>query len=149
MRFEEEGIELKGVPLGRMRRVRAGAIPDVEIADIRIIITLIPSKSVDADEIRFEPCQVAFLGSTQAGGLGNFPIFGRRVDLLNPLTDYKRVIRNAIEREVKKLIDRNLQRLAGRLTAEIRRRGEALGMHIDRVRFDKTDLVISGSVQLR
>lgn len=145
LRFEDEGTEMRGMPLGRLGRLRAGAIPDVEISDIRLEITILPA---DREEISFGPARVAFLGVTQAGGLGNVRIFGRRFDLLQPLTDYKRVLREAIERDVKKLIDRNLPDLAEQVRTEIRRRGAALGMEIERIRFDGTDLVITGSVVL-
>jgi hypothetical protein len=149
IKFEDEGTELKGTPIGRLRRIRASAIPDVQIRDIHLLITLRPSNEPNAQEIRFQPSQVTFLGATQAGGLGNVSVFGRRVDLLNPLTDYKRVIRSAIEREVKKLIDRNLTRLGEQVTQTIRARGGSMGMRINSVRFAGTDLVITGSVNLQ
>jgi hypothetical protein len=149
LRFEDEGTELRGVPLGRLRRFRAGAIPDVDISEIRMEITIVPESPSQEGEVRFRSSRVSFLGNTQAGGLGNVRIFGRQFDLLDPLTDYKRTLRNAIERDVKKLIDRNLPRLAEQVSTEIRRRGAAMGMQIHSVRFDATDLVITGAVTLR
>lgn len=149
IKFEDGGTELEGSPIGSLRRIRAGAIPDVQIRDIHLLITLRPVNDPNAREIRFHPSEVTFLGATQAGGLGNLRLFGRRVDLLNPLTDYKRVIRTAIEREVKKLIDRNLPRLAEQVTETIRARGSGMGMRINSVRFAGTDLVITGSVNLQ
>ena len=149
IKFEDDGTELKGTPIGRLRRFRTNAIPDVQIRDIHLLITLRPSNDPSAQEIRFQPSQVTFLGATQAEGLGNVRLFGRRVDLLDPLTDYKRVIRTAIEREVKKLIDRNLPRLGEQVTETIRARGGGMGMKINSVRFAGTDLVITGSVSLQ
>ncbi|HVT05006.1 MAG TPA: hypothetical protein VHL58_16705 [Thermoanaerobaculia bacterium] len=144
VRFEDEGTEIKGEPAGRLRRLRGEAVPDIEISAMLLQIALTPQQQ----GIAFQPSQVTFLGDIQAQGFANIQLFGRKVDLFDAMTDYKKIIKGSIEGEVKHLVDQNLPVIAANLSREAQRRAAALGVRITGARFEGTMLVVAGSPSL-
>ncbi|HXI13788.1 MAG TPA: hypothetical protein VNM92_14260 [Thermoanaerobaculia bacterium] len=147
IRFEDSGTEIKGVPLGRMERLKDETVPDVEINNIRLQILLYPA-ALPNGQITFKPSLVTFFGDIQARGVADLSLFGRRFDFLNELTNYKAEIKRAIEGEVKRIIDQNLNRIGSAIQSEAGRRGSAIGVRISGVRFEGTTLVVSGTAAL-
>jgi hypothetical protein len=139
--FEDGGTEIRGAPGGRLARFREGAVPDLQVDDIAVRILLTPQPG----RIGFQPSRVFFSGNVQARGT-LVPFFGRRIDVLDEVTDYKTTVKAAIEREVKKLVDRNLPAVATSIQNEVRRRTNGSGLTVQAVRFEGTTLTITGSV---
>lgn len=146
VRFEDEGVEIRGIPGGRLARFRDTVVPDVQINTIQLQIRLVPASLPNGGGIGFRPVIVTFRGDIESEGLGTMSLFGRRVDLLDELTNYKAELKRTIEREVARTVDANLPVIAANLTTEIRRRGAALGVTVSSIRFEGTSLVISGAV---
>lgn len=146
VRFEDEGIEIRGVPGGRLASLRDSVVPDVQINSISLQIRLVPVTLPGGAGIAFRPAIVSFGGNIESEGLSTVSLFGRKVDLLDELTNYKAELKRTIEREVARTVDANLPVIAANLTTEIRRRGAALGVTVSSVRFEGTSLVISGGL---
>lgn len=144
LRFEDEGTEIKGQPAGRLSRFRDEAVPDIQISDMLLRIVLVPQ----AQGIAFQPAQVTFTGDIQAGGMANLQLFGRKVDLFDAMTNYKKIIKESIEREVKRLVDQSMPVVAANLSREAQRRGAALGVRLTGARFEGSTLVVTGSPSL-
>lgn len=146
VRFEDDGVEIRGVPAGRFARFRDTVVPDVQIHGMRLLVRLVPVTLPGGHGIGFKPAIVMFYGDIQSEGLGTVSLFGRDLDFFDELTNYKAELKRTIEREVARIISANLPQIGANITAEILRRGAALGVKVAAVRFEGTSLVIVGEV---
>lgn len=142
LRFEDVGTEILGRPDGGLSRMRSSVVPNVEVNNISLQIALYPQTV--GNSIAFKPSRVTFFGDIQAQGLANLTIAGHHVDIVDSMTDYKSRLKETIEREVAKLIDRSLPQLAANLQHEIIRRGAGLGVRVTAVRAEGTSIIIRG-----
>ena len=142
--FEDEGTEIRGRAAGRLAQLRQRAVPDLEIKDIAVRLFLTP-RAKEPSGIAFAPVRVLFLGEVQATG-SRVRLFGKSIDLLDQITGYKTTVKESIEREVTKLINRNLNVVAATIEAEIPRRMAGSGFAVSSMRFEGTALTLKGRI---
>ncbi|HEX7706354.1 MAG TPA: hypothetical protein VF701_07855 [Thermoanaerobaculia bacterium] len=145
--FEDEGTEIRGHATGRLASLRQRAVPDLEIKDIAIRLFLTP-RTKESSGIAFAPVRVLFLGEVEATG-SRISMFGRSIDLLDQITGYKTTVKEAIEREVTRILNHNLDVVAATIEAEIVRRLAGSGFVVSSMEFKGTALTLKGRITWR